>query len=323
MVVIVSSTAVTVSTATSTAEVPAAPAVAATAGAPLGHSVDFHALPLGDGKYVTTGPKKGYVYLCNVMQGGGGSQVNGPWIGATTWDATKKVSVEGTNSWPNASVSISVSGATRTITSNDLPTVGTTGNFPISPSDPAYEYDTNPNSIEAQNLSFSLPATPTIAAAPSCIYGEVGVMTNGVLLLDGFDELYHDAEAHEIQDSCDGHPHEGGVYHYHSLSSCIPNATATNIIGYAFDGFPITGPKLSDGSYITSADLDECHGETSDILENGKMVNTYHYVMTYDFPYSVSCFKGTSYEPKPSPNQGGMNMQMQNGPMQGMPPPPF
>lgn len=270
-------------------------------------------LPLGDYKYTTTGPKKGYVYLCNVAQGGGGAENNGPWIGTSTWNSNEKISVEGSVSWPQAYVNISVSGTTRTITSNDLPTVGTTGIFPIQQSDPAYQYDTNPNSIEAQTLSVSLPANPVIASAPSCIYGEVGVMTNGVLLLDAFDAEYRDAAAHEILDSCDGHPHQGGMYHYHDLSSCIPDPMETNVIGWAFDGFPITGPEVSPGKYLTTADLDECHGITSDVDENGTMVGTYHYVMTQDFPYSVSCFRGVSYEPKPGPNGQGSMAGMQMG----------
>lgn len=269
-------------------------------------------LPLGDGKYTTSGPKKGYVYLCNVATGGGGAETNGPWIGTSTWDLDQKISVEGSVSWSQAYVHITVNGSTRTIASNDLPTIGTTGNFPIQQSDPAYQYDTNPNSIEAQDLSFSLPTDPTVAAAPSCIYGEVGVMTNGVLLLDAFDAEYRDAEAHEIQDSCQGHPHQGGLYHYHSLSSCIPNATETTVIGWAFDGFPITGPEVAPGKYLTTADLDECHGITSDVDINGTMVDTYHYVMTQDFPYSVSCFRGASYEPKPM-GSGQMNMGTSNG----------
>lgn len=258
-------------------------------------------LPLGDYKYTTTGPKKGSVYLCNVASGGQGAQGTPPWIGSSTWNSNEKIAVEGENSWPNASITITVVNGTRTIVTNDLPTVGTTGNFPIESTDPAYQYDSNPNSTEAQDFTFALPAAPTAATAPQCIYGEVGVMTNGVLLLDGFDAEYRDAAAHELQDSCDGHPHEDGVYHYHSLSSCIPDATETNIIGWAFDGYPITGPEISADRYLTTADLDECHGITSPIMENGQMVNTYHYVMTQDFPYSVSCFHGKSYEPKPGP----------------------
>jgi len=303
-------------------------------------------VPLGDYDYVTSGPKKGYVYVCNVMQGGQGAQTVGPWIdsAANTWNSNEQVHVEGSVSWPNAYIHITTSGSgaseTRLITSNDLPTVGTTGNFPVASTDPASQYDANPNSIEAQTLSFSLSANPVFASAPGCIYGEVGIMTNGVLLLDAFDAEYRDAEAHEILDSCDGHPHESGIYHYHSLSPCIPDATVTNIVGWAFDGYPITGPLISAATatssarYLTTADLDECHGITSPVDENGTMVNTYHYVMTKDFPYSISCFRGKSYEPKPGPNatggssgasgsmsgmsgmggmnMGGMNMQTSN-----------
>jgi len=300
-------------------------------------------LPLGDYDYVTSSPKKGYVYVCNVMQGGQGAQVIGPWINAVTntWNSNEQVHVGGSVSWPNAKVSITTSGSganeMRLIKSNDLPTVGTTGIFPVASTDSASQYDANPNSIEAQTLSFSLPANPTFASAPGCIYGEVGIMTNGVLLLDAFDAEYRDAEAHEILDSCDGHPHESGIYHYHSLSPCIPDATVTNVVGWAFDGYPITGPLISPGKYLTTADLDECHGITSPIDENGTMVNTYHYVMTKDFPYSISCFRGKSYEPKPGTNEGsnssstgasgmsdmnmgGMNMQTNNS--NNMPTPP-
>jgi hypothetical protein len=258
-------------------------------------------LPLGDYKYVTSAPKKGFVYLCHVASGGEGAQSNGPWIQGNVWYPAQKTSVEGAVSWPNALIHIVISGAERIITTNDLPMGATTGTFPIQSSDPAYQYDTNPNSIQAQNLSFSLPANPTIASAPSCIYGEVGVMTNGVLLLDAFDAEYRDAEAHEMQDSCSGHPHMDGMYHYHSLSACITDIDETHVIGWAFDGFPITGPKLPSGNYLTTSDLDECHGITSPIIEDGETVDTYHYVMTQDFPYSVGCFRGTSYEPKPTP----------------------
>jgi hypothetical protein len=266
-------------------------------------------LPLGDGKYTTTSPKKGYIYLCHVASGGGGAQVNGSWIHGTTWDATEKLAVQGNVSWPQAFINIML-GSMRTISTNDLPTNHTTGIFPIQPTDPAYQIDRNPSSITAQNYTFSLPSNPTIATTPGCIYGEVGVMTNGVLLFDAFDALYRDAVAHEEQDACDGHPNQQG-YHYHGLSPCLKNAAATTVIGWAFDGFPITGPYLSNGTELATADLDECHGMTSAIVEDGKTVTTYHYVMTRDFPYSVSCFKGTSYEPKPT---GGGNQSAQGAP---------
>jgi len=275
--------------------------------------VDLTKLPLGDYKYSTAAPKQGYVYLCNVAQGGGGAQGSSPWIHGNTWDATAKISVEGSVSWPQAKISITTSGSTRTIATNDLPTDHTTGIFPIQSSDPAHQYDANPNSIEPQNDVFNLPLNPAAAATPNCIYGEVGVMTDGVLLLDGFDDEYRDAAAHEVQDSCQAHPHESGVYHYHSLSSCIKDIAETDVIGWAFDGYPITGPEVAPGKYLSTADLDECHGITSAIRLDGKSVTTYHYVMTYDFPYSVACFRGASYEPKPGGGQNGGSTAAQNG----------
>jgi len=260
--------------------------------------VDLTSLPLGDSKYTISGPKQGYVYICNVMSGGKGAVVNGPWIHGTTWDQTAKVIVQGNVSWPDAYANFTTSNGMRYIKSNDEPTNSTTGVFPIPRSDPAFQYDGNQSSITAQNTSLSFPEFPTIANSPNCMYGVVGVMTNGVSLNDAFDALYRDAPAHEEQDSCNGHPNNEG-YHYHNLSSCFKTPLETQVIGWADDGFPITGPEVSSGNYLTTSDLDECHGLTSTININGQQVTTYHYVMTYDFPYSVSCFRGKSYEPHP------------------------
>ncbi len=267
-------------------------------------------LPLGDGKYVTEGPKKGYVYLCHInTAGGGGAQVNGSWIGTSTWNISQKIAVQGAVYWPNATSSFMVQGSTRVITTNDLPESDPTGSFPVQANDPAAAIDRNPNSITAQNITLKLPAHPVATAAPSCIGGEVGVMTNGVALFDGFDELYRDAAAHEVQDLCSGHPQGAGEYHYHSLSSCFKKPSVSTVIGFAFDGFPITGPTISAGRYLTTDDLDECHGITSTIMLDSKNITTYHYVMTEDFPYSVGCFRGTSAVNGPTaPTQrGGTN----------------
>jgi hypothetical protein len=122
--------------------------------------------------------------------------------------------------------------------------------------------------------------------------GEVGVMSDGVPLFNAFDAGLRDAPAHELQDSCDGHPQGSGEYHYHSLSNCFKDIMVTTVLGYALDGFPITGPEVAPGKFLTTDDLDVCHGITSDVQMNGKTVTTYHYVMTRDFPYSASCFRG-------------------------------
>jgi len=49
--------------------------------------------------------------------------------------------------------------------------------------------------------------------------------------------------------------------------------------------------QLGDNNILTTDDLDECHGIFSNLTVNGKSTMTYHYVMTQDFPYSVSCFR--------------------------------
>src|SRR5579883_3185154 len=75
-------------------------------------------LPLGDERYVTDAPKKGYIYLCpqGARMMGGGAQRNGPWIGSNTWNLRQKISVAGSAMWPNAAVSIVSQGTTRMAT---------------------------------------------------------------------------------------------------------------------------------------------------------------------------------------------------------------
>lgn len=262
----------------------------------VGTKVDPTALPIGDGKYTTDAAKRDYVYLCHANPGGGGSPVEGPWIkGDGTWDSTQKAEVDGSVSWPSAYVSITTSDGTRTISSNDLPTNHTTGTFPIQPSDDAYQYDPNPAAIGAQAQSFSVPAKP-IKGSPQCIGGEVGIATNGVDIYNGLDAMLRDAPAHEVQDHCGGHPNNAG-YHYHSIPQCLYSGESTKkqsrIVGYAYDGFPITGPRDADGKRMTNADLDVCHGTTSRIKLDGRKQRIYHYVATREYPYTVGCFRGT------------------------------
>ena len=248
-------------------------------------------LPLGDGRYTTTGPKKGYVYSCGPHTGGGGAQANGPWIQGKTWDSTAKVYVSGSVHWHSV-LKIAVSGSKLRITGNDLPSHAT-GQFPIQAGTPAAQYDMNPNSIRAQSLSYALPANPKAAASPSCIAGPIAVMLTGSELYDALDAEGRDAPAHEVQDRCDGHPDPTGTYHYPSLSTCAQVGKGPTLVGYALDGFGI----YAGGKAVGAADLDVCHGTTSVVPWRGRQVRMYHYVMTQDFPYSLSCFRGTPVRP--------------------------
>jgi hypothetical protein len=261
-------------------------------------------LPVGDNLYTTDAAKTGNIFACsgyasNLKSSSGGAGRRGPWfVGTTEYDLNKKLHVQGNVMW-QAQFSNKVSGNTRTIITNDLPD-HPTGVFPISAADPAYAYDRNPNSIKGQTFTYSLNASPAYGN-PTCIGGQVGIMLTGVALFSGFDAGGRDAGAWEVQDSCDGHPEVTGTYHYHTLSSCIKDTGVKTVIGFALDGFPITGPKVGDKDFLTSSDLDECHGLTSQVVLDGKNVTTYHYVMTQDFPYSVSCYRGTAIQP---PGQG-------------------
>lgn len=279
-------------------------------------------LPLGDNKYTTTSPQKGYVYLCHVNQdqNGGGAQNKGSWIHGSSWNIKEKIAVQGSVYWKDAQFSNTLMGDTRTLSGNDLP-MHTTGTFPIASTDPAAAFDRNPNAIKAQSFTQSLPSAPKYSDTPYCMGGEAGIMLTGVALFNGFDAALRDAAAYEVQDSCQGHPEKTGEYHYHSLSSCITNVNETTVIGYALDGFPITGPKVAENKYLTTEDLDECHGITSSIVRDGKKTTTYHYVMTEDFPYSVSCFRGkpVSLQVISNSNRGQQETTIHQ-PLSGVPP---
>jgi hypothetical protein len=145
-------------------------------------------------------------------------------------------------------------------------------------------------------VSLTLSAKPKYRSSPSCVGGQVGIITNGVALFSAVDGENRDAVAHEVQDSCDGHPERTGVYHYHGLPACIdtgPSNQQSKLIGWALDGFPIYGPRGQGGRYLSNSDLDECHGTTSKVTYLGRKVRMYHYVANYEFPYTVGCFRGT------------------------------
>jgi hypothetical protein len=275
-------------------------------------------VPLGDGKYVTGAPKKGYVYLCNVHTDNAGSQVAGNWIHGTTWNFLEKLAVRGSVSWPQALFSNVISGAYRILSGNGLPTNHTTGVFPVQSSDPVYKIDRNPNTISAQSLREQISADPVYSETPYCTGGgEVGIMLSGVPLFNAFDAGLRDAPAHEAQDSCDGHPQSSGQYHYHSMSGCFKDIGVSTVLGFALDGFPITGPLVAKDKYLTTEDLDVCHGITSDVMLDGKKKKTYHYVMTQDFPYSISCFRGKPVQI--APEGGGSKGMTQQPPSSGAP----
>ncbi len=249
-------------------------------------------LPLGDGKISTT-PQVGYLMSC-IQDFRQRAAHGGPWIHGDQWDPSEKPVVQGSVDWPAHRLSITIEDDERVISANGLPD-HLTGIFPISPSDPAYQYDHNPNSIRSQNILLRLPLNPKLADEPSCVpMGMIGISTDGAAIYNAVDASGGDAAAHEIQDRCNGHPQRSGQYHYHGPSPCMPNEMTSGLVGYALDGFGIYGMKDPvTGRIMHDSDLDTCHGTTRPVTWDGKLVTMYHYVLTPEYPYTIGCFRGT------------------------------
>jgi hypothetical protein len=192
-------------------------------------------------------------------------------------------------------------------TGNGLPD-HVTGSYPIAATDDAYQYDRNPNSIREQQVQIRLTASPVLAAQASCVgMGAIGIMTSGVVIFNALDAGGNDAVAHEIQDDCGGHPQQQGQYHYHGYSACLDDGGSGHsaLIGWAFDGFGMYGPRGEDGEVLTNADLDACHGHTHVIEWNGQQVEMYHYHTTYEYPYTLGCYRGTAVQVEQPRRQPG------------------
>ena len=257
-------------------------------------SLNIAAIALGTGKSTTT-PKKGYLYRCGGTPSGGPPVTIPPWVNTSnrTWSAKSKLA-SGGNVSHTAKFTVTHSGSNQVLKGNGLP--WRAGTFPVPSSDPTYAYNPNPGSITSHTISLSLPYDPKTITTPRCEAGAVGISIDGIPILDGFDAGGNDASAVEVQDTCHGHPNNFVGYHYHSLSPCILSTTAKTHsahVGWALDGFGIYVEYNSKGQLLTNSSLDVCHGRTSVVPWHGKSVKIYHYDMTYEFPYSIGCFRGT------------------------------
>lgn len=250
-----------------------------------------HELPLGDG-HVTDHPAVGNVYSCRMHFRGGGARHQGDWFHGDTWDPAAKPHVAGNVLWPEAAFTFTAGDDTMHFQGNSLPVAEPTGRFPISPDDPAYRYDTNPNHIAAEHLNFSIPKSPQPATEPGCLpMGMIGFTVSGVAFYSALDDAGRDAAAHEIQDRCDGHPQANSQYHYHNASPCIPGVETDRVVGWALDGYPILGLKNANGNDVTNAQLDACHGRHEHVTVDGRRYD-YAYRLTREYPYTLGCFSG-------------------------------
>jgi YHYH protein len=284
-------------TVTATNSAGTSPASSSVVVTPVAASVDPTKVPLGDGHLSTTTPQVGYVFACTIPSSSN-PPGKSPWISAdgTTWDSTAKISVQGVVNWISI-LTVQLTGSARQVNGNGLPS-HPTGTFPIAASDPARAYDGNPNSISSVVIAWGLPASPVVASSPSCTsLGAIGVLLSGARLFNALDADGRDAVAHEVQDSCQGHPQGASIYHYHNMTQCL-SATDTvgqhsALIGYIADGFGLYGNQGEGGVKLTNADLDVCHGHTHAVMIGGVSTIQYHYHATKEYPYTVGCYRGT------------------------------
>jgi hypothetical protein len=282
-----------------------------------------------NGQFAT--PGKGQQFINPILAAAGGldagmMQVSNPWTDLSTNIITlSKISyVEGSNSatYYNAASVFSMTtdtvAGTRSFSGNGLPSTKM-GTFPVQEGTSAYSYysvlpgGNKPASIGGGTYSsaaaigirpFSLvstvPLNPTTTGYYPIASLIVGVTLTGTVW---HIEYANDSSNNWVSpinalptDQCFGHPYNE-QYHIHGYSwKCFPNQGTSGqspVFGFALDGFPITGPRAADGHMMTNAELDQCHGTTSEItMPDGTLKNTYHYVLNREYPYSVGCFRG-------------------------------
>ena len=257
------------------------------------------AIPLGDGHRSTTTPAIGSILTCQANFNGGGASSPGPWLDeqAGTWNLEEKIAVLGNVNFDGShTITTKKKKDIRVLKGNGLPLLPA-GTFPIANTDPAYQYDHNPNSIQSVSVSYSVPLNPKRATTPTCLnMGPIGVLSDGVVLFNALDAQGRDAGAWEVLDAAWGHPERTGQYHHHTVPENLAPTTGSahsGLVGYALDGFGIYGPLGTGGEVLANADLDACHGHTHRITWDGRSKSLYHYHATMEYPYTLGCYAGT------------------------------
>lgn len=182
---------------------------------------------------------------------------------------------------------------------------------------PDYTYiETSPGEPTASDLTFTIPATPSKADASTDVpaLGSAAVALNGIPIYGPTEGTGGDVLSLEgALSECGSHNGPTG-FHIHLFGTsestdCMftpaEAAAAPQLLGYAFDGYPIyTGNdqytsswELTDESLFAtdtwaahsyvegSGDLDQCNGLTD-------ADGNYAYYTTDSFPYVIGCYSG-------------------------------
>jgi len=182
---------------------------------------------------------------------------------------------------------------------------------------PDYTYiGTSPGVPGGQDYTFTIPASPAVAETPTDVplIGTAAVTLGGIPIFCPTEGTAGDVDSLPgILSECGSHNGPSG-FHIHKImtsenTDCLftPEevASAPQLVGYAFDGFPIytgTGQytsswELTDESLFAtdtwaahtyvegSGDLDQCNGLTD-------ADGNYAYYTTDTFPYVIGCYTG-------------------------------
>ena len=191
-------------------------------------------------------------------------------------------------------VTVSISGATVTLRTNDLPDHKSPywGSTSASYEAPHSGMQVNPNRIASQNLTFTLPSSPSATGSTSDTpLGPIGVSVNGVVFFNQYAAGRQPLTSEIVSfDRYNGHPNQNDQYHYHFEPVSITASSKSRLIGVMLDGFPVYGPQERDGS--TPTGLDSCNGHTG--VTNEFESGIYHYHATTAVPYLSGCFRGTA-----------------------------
>lgn len=153
----------------------------------------------------------------------------------------------------------------------------------------------NPNTIATQNITLTIPVNPTVAATHAATpMGVMGVALNGIPFFNqyaaGGSPLTNEITSF---DQWWGHPQMNGMYHYHVEPKYLTTvkATSSSLMGFLLDGFPVYGPRETNGS--DPAGLDVYHGHIHATTDYPAGI--YHYHFTTAAPYlNGNGFYGTA-----------------------------
>lgn len=128
-------------------------------------------------------------------------------------------------------------------------------------------FPSNPNAPSNQSFVFKFDKNPTeeTGTKTSTTGGPMGIAVNGVAFFNYWDGRSYKnssgsngndgdglwnadawvSEGETMDNSGNGHPNAGGIYHYHANPKTLysdPSTEHSPIIGFSLDGFPIYGP---------------------------------------------------------------------------------